>query len=60
MEQPFAMMKPFTGSPLICPVLREPYALPAPLGMAGGFELLLDGNGKRRPGETELVAVGVN
>src|SRR5712671_506870 len=35
-------------------------ALPAPLGMAGRFELLLDGNREQRPSETEFVAVGVN
>ena len=28
--------------------------------MAGRFELLLDGNRKQRPSETEFVAVGVN
>ena len=36
------------------------YALPAALGMAGRFELLLEGNRKQRPSETEFVAVGVN
>ena len=36
-----------------------PYALPTPLGMAGRFELLLDGNREQRPGETKFVAVGV-
>jgi hypothetical protein len=36
------------------------YALSAPLGMAGRFELLLDGNREQRPSETEFVAVGVN
>jgi hypothetical protein len=38
----------------------RPYALQAPLGMAGRFKLLLDGNREQRPSETEFVAVGVN
>src|SRR6266481_3658831 len=41
-------------------IVRVSYALPAPLGMAGRFELLLDGNREQRPSETEFVAVGVN
>src|ERR1700704_1194164 len=40
-------------------IIGEPYALPAPLGMAGRFEPL-DGNREQRPSETEFVAVGVN
>src|SRR5262245_20607635 len=40
-------------------MFEAPYALPAPLGMSGRFELLLDGNRKQRPSETEFVAVGV-
>src|SRR6266852_9957025 len=40
-------------------ITGAPYALPAPLGMAGRFELLLDGNREQRPSETEFVAVGV-
>src|ERR1700675_1547408 len=34
------------------------YALPAPLGMAGRFELLLDGNREQRPNKTEFVDIG--
>src|SRR5216684_2688659 len=34
-------------------IIGAPYALPAPLGMAGRFELLLDGNG-RCPGSHHL------
>ena len=34
-------------------LIGAPYALPAPLGMAGRFELLLDGNG-RCPGSHHL------
>src|SRR5882724_700158 len=41
-------------------VIGAPYALPAPLGMAGRFELLLDRRREQRPSETEFVAVGVN
>src|SRR5882762_4465597 len=41
-------------------IIGAPYALPAPLGMAGRFEMLLDGNREQRPSETEFVAVGVN
>src|SRR6476619_5432454 len=41
-------------------IIGAPYALPAPLGMAGRFELLLDGNRGQRPIETEFVAIGVN
>src|SRR3979411_1558039 len=41
-------------------IIGEPYGLPAPVGMAGRFELLLDGNREQRPGETKFVAVGVN
>jgi len=41
-------------------IIRARYALPAPLGMAGRFELLLDGNREQRPSETEFVAIGVN
>src|SRR5882724_39415 len=40
-------------------IIGAPYALPAPVGMAGRFELLLDGNREQRPGETKFVAVGV-
>src|ERR1700675_168567 len=40
-------------------IIGAPYALPAPLGMAGHFELLLDGNREQRPSETEFVAVRV-
>src|SRR5712671_4421564 len=40
-------------------IIGAPYALPAPVGMAGRFELLLDGNRQQRPGETKFVAVGV-
>src|SRR5258708_32154580 len=41
-------------------IIGAPYALPAPLGMAGRFEMLLDGNREQRPSETEFVAVGGN
>jgi hypothetical protein len=41
-------------------IIGAPYALRAPLGMPGRFELLLDGNREQRPSETEFVAVGVN
>src|SRR6266702_7548603 len=41
-------------------IIGAPYALPAPPGMAGCFELLLDGTREQRPSETEFVAVGVN
>src|SRR5258705_8575307 len=41
-------------------IIGAPYALPAPLGMAGRFELLLEGNREQRPSETEFVAIGVN
>jgi hypothetical protein len=34
-------------------IIGAPYALPAPLGMASRFELLLDGNG-RSPGSHQL------
>src|SRR5271169_804997 len=40
-------------------IIGAPYALPAPLGMAGRFELLLDGNREQRSSETEFVTVGV-
>src|SRR3979409_2279964 len=40
-------------------MIGAPYALPAPLGMAGPFELLWDGNREQRPSETEFVTVGV-
>src|SRR6202795_1954406 len=40
-------------------IIGAPYTLPAPLGMAGRFELLLDGNPEQRPSEAEFVAVGV-
>jgi hypothetical protein len=40
-------------------IIGAPYALPALLGMAGRFELLLDGNREQRPSEAEFVAVGV-
>src|ERR1700730_12872629 len=39
-------------------IIRTPYALPAPLGTAGRFELLLDRNREQRP--AEFVAVGVS
>src|SRR5271166_5853271 len=38
--------------------IGAPYALPAPLGMAGRFELLLDGNREQWSSETEFVTVG--
>ena len=41
-------------------IIGAPYALPAPLGMVGRFELLLDGNREQRPSETEFVAIGGN
>src|ERR1700730_15364871 len=41
-------------------IVRASYALPAPLGMAGRFALLLDGNRELRTGQTGCVAVGVN
>src|SRR6202051_5403243 len=41
-------------------IIGAPYALPAPLGMVGRFELLLDGTREQRPSETEFVAVRVN
>src|SRR5437879_2621710 len=41
-------------------IIGAPYALPAPLGMASRFELLLDGNRVQRPSETEFVAIGFN
>src|ERR1700688_688386 len=41
-------------------IIRTPYALPAPLGTAGRFELLLDRNRQQRPSEAEFVAVGVS
>src|SRR5258705_13281251 len=41
-------------------IIGAPYALPTPLGMAGRFELLLDGNREQRSSETEFVVVGVN
>src|SRR5438874_1688955 len=41
-------------------IIGAPYALPAPLGMAGRLELLLDGIRVQKPSETELVAVGVD
>src|SRR6266481_9888739 len=41
-------------------IIGAPYALPALLGMAGRFEVLLDGNREQRPSETEFVAIGVN
>src|SRR6266478_3045986 len=34
-------------------IIGAPYALPAPLGMAGRFELLLDRNREQRPSEAE-------
>src|ERR1700731_3781143 len=39
-------------------IIRTPYALPAPLGTAGRFELLLDRKREQRP--AEFVAVGVS
>src|SRR5713226_10174147 len=41
-------------------MLGAPYAFPTPLGMAGPFERLLDGNREQRSSETEFVTVGVN
>src|SRR5580704_14671296 len=41
-------------------IIRAPYALPAPVGMAGRFELLLVRDREQRPSEAEFVAVGVN
>src|SRR5450759_2476683 len=41
-------------------IIGAPYSLPAPLGMAGRSELLLDGNREQKPSETEFVAVGIN
>src|SRR5216684_4038580 len=41
-------------------IIGAPYALPASVGMAGRFELLLDGNRQQRSSETEFVTVGVN
>src|SRR6267154_4221904 len=41
-------------------MIGAPYALPTPLGIAGPFELLLDGNREQRSSETEFVTVGVN
>src|SRR6476661_4911679 len=40
-------------------IIGARYALPAPLGMAGRFELLLEGNREQRSSETEFVAIGV-
>src|SRR6266567_8800909 len=40
-------------------IIGAPYALPAPPGMAGCFELLLDGTREQRPSEAKFVAVGV-
>src|ERR1700737_1786891 len=40
-------------------IIGAPYAFPTPLGMAGPFELLLDGNREQRSNETEFVTVGV-
>src|SRR6476646_4331601 len=40
-------------------IIGARYALPARLGMAGRFELLLDGNREQRPSKTEFVAIGV-
>src|SRR6266702_8131320 len=36
------------------------YALPAPHGIAGHVDLLLDGNRQHRSSETEFVAVGIS
>src|SRR5258708_36060822 len=41
-------------------ITGAPYALPAPLGMAGRFEMLLDGNRMQAPGESEFVTDSVN
>src|ERR1700680_861406 len=41
-------------------IIGAPYALPAPVGTAGSFELLLDENREQRPSKTEFVAVGIN
>src|SRR6266550_7212392 len=41
-------------------IIKAPYALPAPLGTADRFELLLDGSRRQRPRETEFVAIGIN
>src|ERR1700730_12005043 len=40
-------------------IIGAPYAVPALLGMAGRFDLLLDGR-EQRPSETKFVAIGVN
>src|SRR5260370_19873902 len=40
-------------------IIGAPYALPTPLGMAGRFELLLDGNREQRPPEAAVVAIKV-
>src|SRR6185295_17990404 len=37
-------------------IIGAPYALPAPIGMAGRFELLLAGSREQKPSETEFVA----
>src|ERR1700686_5079997 len=39
-------------------MIGAPYALQAPLGMAGRFELLLNGDREQRPSETEFMTVG--
>src|ERR1700724_2345930 len=41
-------------------IIPAPYALPAPVGMAGRFELIFDRDREQRPSETEFVAVWVN
>src|SRR5258706_12422854 len=41
-------------------IIGAPYALPAPLGMAGRLEPLLAGKREKRAHETELLANGGN
>src|ERR1700716_2609240 len=41
-------------------ITGAPYALPAPLGMAGRFGRSMGRNREQRASETEFVAVGVN
>src|ERR1700716_1399884 len=40
-------------------MVGAPYAFPTPLGMAGPFELLFDGNQEQKPSETKLETVQV-
>src|SRR6202790_4808782 len=64
-----SVIAPSNSSPVVlnCMIASQvqrisgtPYALPAPLGMAGRFELLLGRNLEQRPSATEFVALGVN